>query len=542
LRKREATKSEFDEAVMVVAGLSLREGYWEDFELQAEDVEFIYSHLLEVETPLTPRELIAALVEDRLRREIKAIEARRLAGASVYLPKEHFEPGQKIVFPAFEWRAAEVIGMRSGFNPELGEFSVIQVRFENGEEREFASGLAEHPLNDPSAQRADEAPSAAEILAEYEDLLVERLEAGLEEQDDFVRIAGRWFPRALLVDVNAGHLNLAEAVLDMASGGPLPTDALLEQVELPANENPNLMRFSLDLALQEDPRFDEVGPAGQVLWYLQRLEPEGVRETPFSLRYRPIDYDRAQLTPEMLDLEQRLDDELTPVDQAAEASPEGVPITLLYPHWRAGSLPLSARVRKYFPTAYEAPRIRFMLVDGETGERFPGWVVREQEYVFGLEEWYRERELMPGSLICVKPGEDPGEVIVQVDSKRARRDWVRTVLVGADGGIVFANLKQVVTAAYDERMAIVVPDIEALDQIWEKRRKQSPPFERVVADMARELTKLNPQNHVHVSELYAAVNLVRRCPPGPIMALLSERPWFVHVGDLHFRFDDSAGS
>ena len=527
---------------MVVAGLSLREDYWEDFELQAEDVEFIYAHLLEVETPLTSHELIAALVEDRLRREIKAIESRRLAGASVYLPRERFEPGQKIVFPAFEWRAGEVVGERPGFNPELGEFSVIQVRFENGEEREFAAGLAEHALNDPSTQQTDETPSAGEILAEYEDLLVERLEAGLEEQEDFVRIAGRWFPRALLVDVNAGHLNLAEAVLDMSNGGPLPTDALLEQVELSVNENPNLMRFSLDLALQEDPRFDEVGPAGQVLWFLQRLEPEGVRSTPETLRYRPIEYDRDQLTPEMLDLERRLGDELTPADQIAAASPEGVTVTLLYPHWRAGTLPLSAQVRAYFPTAYEAPRIRFVLVDGATGERFPGWVVREQGYVFGLEEWYREHEFIPGTLICIKPGKDPGEVIVQADTKRARRDWVRTVLVGADGGVVFANLKQVVTAAYDERMAIVVPDIEAMDQVWEKRQQQSPPFERVVADMARELTKLNPQNHVHISELYAAVNLVRRCPPGPIMALLAERPWFVHVGDLHFRFDDSAGS
>jgi len=52
-------------------------------------------------------------------------------------------------------------------------------------------------------------------------------------------------------------------------------------------------------------------------------------------------------------------------------------------------------------------------------------------------------------------------------------------------------------------------------------------------DVARELTKLNPQNHVHVTELYAAVNLLRRVPPGPIMALLASRPWFVHVGN-HF--------
>ena len=42
-----------------------------------------------------------------------------------------------------------------------------------------------------------------------------KLEAGLEFNPDFVKIAGRWFPRALLIDVNTGHLNLAEAILDM---------------------------------------------------------------------------------------------------------------------------------------------------------------------------------------------------------------------------------------------------------------------------------------------------------------------------------------
>ena len=182
-----------------------------------------------------------------------------------------------------------------------------------------------------------------------------------------------------------------------------------------------------------------------------------------------------------------------------------------------------------------------MLVDGDTGEKFPGWVVREQGYVFGLEQWYRDRGLMPGSTVRVSRGKNPGEVIVQADTQRSRRDWVRTVLVGSDGGVVFAMLKQVVTAAYDERMAIAVPDVGLLDDLWAKRKLKQPPFERIVVDMVRELTKLNPQNHVHVIELYAALNLVRRCPPGPILSLLASRPWFAHVGDLHFRFYDSEG-
>jgi len=100
-------------------------------------------------------------------------------------------------------------------------------------------------------------------------------------------------------------------------------------------------------------------------------------------------------------------------------------------------------------------------------------------------------------------------------------------------------LKQVINAVFDERMAIAVPDTEAVDQVWLRLQKERTPFEKTVVNTVRELAKLNPQSHVHASELYAAVNVIRRCPPGPILALLASRPWFVHVGDLHFRFNDS---
>jgi hypothetical protein len=312
----------------------------------------------------------------------------------------------------------------------------------------------------------------------------------------------------------------------------------MDQIGLADEPNSNLTDFSLDLALQEDPRFDEVGPSGEVLWFLNRLEPEGVLKTHACLRYAELDYDRDLIDDAMRNLERELDDELSPFTGKFQQVPE-VLLSLIYPHWRAGTLPLSARVRHLFPTAYEAPRIRFILVDGDNGEKFPGWVVRNQRFVYGLDEWYRAKGVMPGSLIRVRRGTAPGEVVVQVEGRRASREWVRTVLVGSDGGVVFAMLKQSVSTAYDERMAIAIPDPEAVDQVWAQMQKDRVPFEKTIVGMVRELAKLNPQSHVHVSELYAAVNTVRRCPPAPIMALLASRPWFAHVGDLHFRFDDS---
>ena len=416
---------------------------------------------------------------------------------------------------------------------------MIRVAFNGDDEREFAAGLENHILNEPPKILKDDASLDADfVLRNYSDDLVQHLEEDLVTNPDFVRIAGRWFPRTLLVDVNIGHLNLAEAVLDMANGGPLSTAELTTQIELSSDVNPKLLEFSLDYALESDGRFDEVGPSGKTLWYLHRLEPAQVLEPPMYLRFAGMDYDRSILTKDMLALERDLDDELSPLE-GRNPDQNSVEISLIFPHWRSGTLPLSARLRPLFPTAYEAPRIRFMLVDGDTGDQFPGWVVREKRYVFGLKDWYAARGLIPGSLVRVQRSSRPGEVILHTDIRRSSREWMRTVLVGSDGGIVFAMLKQAVSATYDERMAIALPDSDAVDQVWLRMQKEHPPFERIVVNMVRELAKLNPQSHVHASELYAAVNIIRRCPPGPIMTLLATRPWFLHVGDLHYRFNET---
>lgn len=56
----------------------------------------------------------------------------------------------------------------------------------------------------------------------------------------------------------------------------------------------------MNYALQDDDRFDEVGPAEQVLWCLRRLEPDYVREVPSWLQYVEIEHDRLDLSDAML--------------------------------------------------------------------------------------------------------------------------------------------------------------------------------------------------------------------------------------------------
>ena len=510
--------------------------YWTDLQITRQDVEYLHNHLFELETPLTARELVSVFVEERVRSERLATQQRRQAGGKTYVPKEAYQVGDSLIFPALNWKHGKVTAVRAGTNPEVGPFDVLTVDMGNGAERLFASNLPNHSLNEQPETIEEEGFKAEEILQAHGSTLEKKIESAFQVDDDLVQIAGRWFPRALLVDVNVGHLNLAEAVLDMAGGEPLPTSALLKDVAMPEGINPKLAEFSLNLALQEDGRFDEVGPAGEVLWCLRRLEPEEVREVPHYLHYSPIEFDRAALTPAMLALEAQLDDELSEFESTPNEGIKEVTVSLIFPHLRSGTLPLSARVRPLFPTAYESPRVRFTLVDGKTKQKMPGWVVREHGYVFGLREWYKANDLMPGSLVRIRRSDNPGEVIIEAKPYRTK-DWVRTVIIGADGGMVFAMLKQSISAEFNDRMAFAIPSVDAVDQLWLQDRKR--PFEKLVADMIREMSKLTPQGHVHAQELYSAVNIVRRVAPAPLFALLASKPEFTHVGDLHFRLTET---
>lgn len=525
---------------MVSIPLSIPADYWQTLQIGKKDIEFLHNYLFESETPMSAKELVGVLIEERIRSEKVSQAKKRQADGKVYLPKEQYKDGDHLSFPALDWARGSVKSVRKGVNPQYGEFDVVTVELEDGEERMFASGIANHILNEqPATAKEEENLDPEAIQSAFGAEITQNLEAAFAADEGLVRIAGRWFPRALLVDVNQGHLNLAEAVLDLAGGEPLPTADLLKDVELPEGVNPKLTEFSLNLALQEDDRFDEVGPAGKVLWCLKRLEPENVREVPQFLRYTPIEYDRSLLTEDMLALEAQLDDELSEAGTGSRRDAEEVTISLIYPHWRAGTLPITSRVQSMFPTAYESPRVRFTLVDGNSGDEIPAWVVRKHRYVSGLRDWYDSQELMPGSLVRIKRSDKAGEVIIEAKTHRTTKDWVRTVIVGADGGIVFALLKQTVTAEINDRMAFALPAYDAADMLWEPAAQKRRPFDKLVVNVMRELSKLNPQGHAHAQELYAAVNIMRRVPFAPLIALLESQPdEFVHVGDLHYRLGE----
>ncbi len=504
--------------------------YWENFRATDKDLEQISNLLVEREVPLPLDELARAVVAFRCQEEEERI-ARELARGSLYLPHNHYEVGEKVVFPLLEYALAQVVTVRAGHNPEFGDFRVIEVEFPNGRRREFAADLADHPLNHaPQVTTVDLRP-AEDLYQEFKDHVRAALNERLEADVAFIRLAGEWFLRELIVDINRGQLNLAEAVLDMAGGGPLPTAVLMQDLDLPREIDPQLGVFSLNFALQEDDRFDEVGPAGEVLWYLRRLEPAEVLEPPNRLQPRVLEYDHRLLDETMLNLTRRLDDEWSDLMATPERE-EPLTVVLTYPHLRSGTLPLSPRMSRLFPTG-RTHRIRFTFRDGRNGDEMPGWVVRERRFVYGLAEWYRRNHITVGSYIDLERSAEPGVIHVRCRPIRQRREWVRVVSV-ADGRLSFEMMPQLLACEYDDLAMIVVEDMAALDELATQMRRERQALSNVLREVFSQLTKLSPQGTVHAATLYSAANLLARTPPGPILSALVADEWYVSVGDNYW--------
>ena len=288
--------------------------YWQTLEISKQDTEFLLTYLFELEKPLVTKELVLALMTERVHFEQEAILEKRKGSGKIYVPKERYDVGEELAFPALGWKKGEVLSVRAGKNPEIEEFDVMTVVMEDGKEVLFAMNVEEHDLNVESGVGNEDGEVNLDALVDnFGDALKDKLATLLRSGDELVDIADSWFPRALLVDVNIGHLNLAEAILDMAEGEPLETSVLMKDIDFPQGDNLSLTEFSLNFALKEDARFDEVGSTGKVLWCLERLEPEGVRQVPDMLQYASMDLDRTTLTDEMLSLEARLDDELSKI-------------------------------------------------------------------------------------------------------------------------------------------------------------------------------------------------------------------------------------
>lgn len=507
--------------------------FWRDqFEVTADDAEFLHQFLLDHQTPMRLDELATALIKEYLRRENARIE-QELSKGVVYMPKQRYALGQKVVFPAMEFAVGEVIEVRPGQNPEHGDFEVIKVRFDDRQKPlEFAAALqGPHRLNEANGDRLlhdDALLSADEIYQLYKTEIDESLLFALEEGDRssaFVQVDGKWLLADMLAEVHIGHLNIAEAMIEM-QGRPLSAAELLAEVDLDSNVSRAMRITSLNHAMGKDERFARLNASDGVVWFLRRMEPPEVQAPPLLLRYRPIAYNRSLLSVEMLQLEWELDDEWGESSLSRDV-PSVVPSTslmLIYPHRRHGTLPLSGRTRSFFPQA-ELGVTPVTLVDGRWGARYEGWVVHEGRYVAGLGKWMEDHQIPTGAYITIERSSTPGEVVVDFRTRRPKREWARIAHADLENGaLIFEMNKVQVACEYDETMIVAPQHLDELDQLTNLVLQRGMDVTQIVAQVTPELIKLNPQGTVHAKSVYSAVNMILRTPPGPVFfALLSNR-------------------
>ncbi len=509
-----------------------------NFTVTDDDIEYLMGLLLERETPLKVDDLAYALIERRLEQEAAALQ-EKFKDVQIYDPVQSFKVGQRVMFPALDYAFGTVRGQRPGNNPDYGSFNVIEVEFDSSTPtREFAAGYSDHKLSLQAEAGGSQLPGASDLTAEdilssSRSQLIPVVEEALRENGDLVNVAGRWFPRSLMLDVNEGYLNLAEAVLDINGETPMTTEQILTEIGGLGNSPLELQIFSLNFSLNQDERFDEVGPVDTVLWHLRRLEPPEVVNTPPYLRYARVEYEAGLLSPEMTALEAEIDDEWSSVKEPPE-QPERVTITLNYPHRRVGTLPLNAKLRHIFPTARRTPRISVTLVDGQDGEEYPGWVVREERYVFGLSKMYRKHKLPVGALLYVSQGEAPGKFVVDFDAHRPRTEYVR-LIVPKNNQLTFEYDKRAIGAGYDDLMILGADDLALVDTLFQTTQQSRRSLSAILTNLVAELSRFSPQGTVHAKTLYSAVNVVRRLPPGPIFAALATNPDFEHVGSNYWK-------
>jgi len=518
--------------------------YWQkEFSVTQKDFEFISNQIIEENRLFTLDDIAIALVKQYC--DLEEVQSRsELQQGRLYQPKESYAVDEKLVFVTMDFAVGTVKYSREAQHPDYGTFTVIGVDFENrrGPIREFAANFSHpHPLNDSdqnfSSLQGVMPPEG--IYEAYHDTIRRKVEEAFETNDDFVEFHEKYFLNGLLVDFHEGLFNIADAAIDI-NQGPLGIDPLIEQMALTdGKEVTDLLRFSVSYRLANDVRFEDVGPSGQSLWYLERLEPPEARHKPRRLQFTPEPYDASDFDDDLYDLLVQIDDEATEPEDIIPVGLEldEITITLNYPHRRVGTLPLTPKTGTFFPTSDYNP-VRFEFVDGRSGDIFPGWAVSNHRYVFGLEKWYNKHNLPVGAYIRIKRAKESLQVIIDYESTRTQRDWVKLAAV-SNNRLTFQMNKEPLACRYDELMIIGETDQSQIDSMWLKTEDRQESVYRLLRHIFPELSKLNPQSTVHAKTLYSAVNIIRRIAPGVVFQELTTHACFIPMDHGYWTYDAS---
>ena len=383
--------------------------YWQDFELTDGDLRYLSELLIEEETPLTVEDLTRRLMEKRVSDE-KAVWDDRESKGRVYQPRETYEEGDHLVFSAFGDTVGTVVGVRTGRHPDHDSFSVIQVRMEGADEiREFASNFSQsHALNFIQVEKGEDvrldnlATAATQLFERYGHHVTPVVLAGLHESAEFVNFGGEWFLKGFVLQIQEGHLNLAEAVLDLASGYA-GAQEILDVLEMPADTSVAVQMFSLNHALSSDEaeRFEFSGTKSRMEWRLPRVADA-----------KTLRFNRG---PNDISLDHTLDEAVEiatdkPLERVAKRPLKEWSHVLTFYDWYWGHLPFDAEARDLLDapllTGQSCSRVELRPASG--GEAFPAIVYYPSERQLGwwgsaeLRGFFETHELAPGATMKVR--------------------------------------------------------------------------------------------------------------------------------------------
>jgi len=476
--------------------------YWlKEFAVKKDDIEQIYEWLLEQNQPRSIDELTIQLISSRCQKEEETLLKRTDQG-SIYQPQERFEIGQRVVFPAIDYSAGQVIGVRDGENVRYAPFSVIQVQMDgsDGVIREFAMGFdQDHVLNRHAilAEDAGDRVPAERLHEEYGPHVRDQLVEALAQNDDFVQFGQQWFLRGLVPEVTPFHLNIAEAMID-ERGHPLTVSELLKEVGL-ADSKESIQAYALNSALRRDGRFEETNLSGEPTWYLSALIPEAVRTKPIHLVPMHKAHGGEWLNRELHDFAREIRDEED--DLGLEAPLGGAPghsveYILTYPHRREGTIPLNNRGLFMLR---ERPADRFLVtfIDEQNHQQFRGWMLPGERYAWGLGEWYQQHEIPIGGVVKIQSDDDPFAFHVIFEKGRRRTEWIREAKVINDR-LTFSMQRKALVGQCDKYVLLDEGQSSALESLWSGAGTSAPGLFEHITQLFPELAKLSGQGLVHM--------------------------------------------
>jgi len=254
--------------------------------------------------------------------------------------------------------------------------------------------------------------------------------------------------------------------------------------------------------LAEELRNDrDFAPVGKDRWFLRELIPAQIHDVPITLT--PIHLDLRTLEDEPIDVlltDDGLDGDLPAIVRAPEWEDIGeeaeverltkskmtsdrLTYTLLYHHFKAGTMKLRKMDEEFFPLDVSMARVVF--VDDAYGE-IPVWLNRETGLLYGFKDWYHARLTPAGSIFTVDKTEDPDRYVIRsIDTRNSP--------------------------------AYVDPNrIKELQSLAERAENASLPVFEILQELMQE-----HHSGVDFIRLWSEVNIVRRTSKRLVASLLS---------------------